>query len=332
MLRTIVACILLLAAGVVHATDPCPALQRSPVPADTAMHIASVACTENMLWYRPFITIDGRVASTTVAEGESGRLADATTPVWQRVALYWRDSGLIPQMSGYPGALDCGYANAPTMSSPTCRAFVIDHPWSAAFVSYVMRKADVPGFHGSASHFDYVRDAWLHPDASPFQFLDPAQATPATGDMLCFVRMGAQVYGYAGLTAAIDANRGSLNMHCDIIAGVDAGKAYLIGGNVQQGVTMRLLAINRNGHFWSLPQRSSAEPACSPDSEASCNFNRQDWAALLKLKAPAALAQLPHVGPPTPAPPSVPQPTTCCVNCVLGAVPAVPRCPVPPGG
>jgi len=331
MFRTIVAAILLLAAGVVHAADPCPALQRSPPSAVTAIRIASVACAENMLWFRPFITADGRVASTTLAEGEASRLADASTPAWQRVALYWRDSGLMPEMANFPGALDCGYANGPMASSPPCRAFVIDHAWSAAFVSYVMRKADVPGFRASPAHFDYVRDAWLHPDTSPFLFLDPTSAAPATGDLLCSVRMTGQVFGYAGLIAAIDANRGSLNMHCDIVAGIDAGKAYLIGGNVQQGVTMRLLNINRNGQFWSLPRRSIADPPCSPDSEASCNFNRQDWAALLKLKAPAALALLPHIGPPPPAAP-VPPPTACCINCVVGAVPPVPRCPVPAGG
>lgn len=332
MLRTIVAGMLLHAAGVVHASDPCPGLQRSPASADTATRIASVACTENSLWYRPFITTDGRIASATVAEGESARLADAITPAWQRVALYWRDSGLIPQMAGFPGALDCGYANGPMASSPTCRTFLIDHAWSAAFVSYVMRKADVPGFRASASHFNYVRDAWLHSDTSPFLFQDPALATPAPGDLLCYVRMTTQVYRYAGLIAAIGANRGALNMHCDIVAGVNAGKAYLIGGNVQQGVTMRLLNINRNGHFWGLPLRSSGDPVCSPDNEGSCNFNRQDWAALLKLKTPAALAQLRHAGPLPPAPSSVPLPTKCCVNCVLGADPPVPRCPVPPGG
>jgi hypothetical protein len=330
--RITAAAILLLAVRVAHAADPCPVLQRSPVSANVATRIATVACAENLLWYRPFITADGRMASATVTEGESGRLADATTPAWQRVALYWSDSGLMPRMASSPGALDCGYAIGPMTSSPACRAFVIDHPWSAVFVSYVMRKAGVPGFHASPSHFDYVRDAWLYPDASPFLFLDTAVATPAVGDLLCYVRMAGQVYGYAGLIAAIDGHRGSLNMHCDIVAGVDAGKAYLIGGNVQQGVTMRLLHVNRTGHFWGLPRRSAIDPACSPDSEASCDFNRQDWAVLLKLKAPAVLAQLPHAAPAPALPPTEPTRTSCCVYCVLGADPPVPRCVTPTGG
>lgn len=330
MHRALTAGILLLAAGAVHAADPCPALQHAPHSATVATRIATIACVENWLWYRPFITTSGRLASTAVAEGESSRLADATTPAWRRVALYWRDSGLASQMAARPGAIDCGYAMQSTASSPACRAFVIDNPWSAAFVSYVMRMAGVPGFRASASHFDYVRDARLDPAASPFVFLDPASAAPAAGDMLCYVRNTAQPYGYAGLVATIDAGRGRLDMHCDVVVDVNGGKAYLIGGNVLQAVTMRVLNVNRSGRFWDLPRRLDAAPECTPDSEWSCDFNRQDWALLLKLKPPAALAQLPRAGRPPPAAP-VPAPA-CCVKCVLGAQPPVPRCPVPGQG
>ena len=334
MYRVIFTGICLLAASAASAADLCPTLRQQQSSTDTATRIAAIACNENVLWYRPFITAEGRVASMTVMEGETSRLADGATEAWRRVAGYWRDSGLLAQVGGFAGASDCGYAldNRP---SPPCRAFIIDTPWSAAFVSYVMRKADVPGFRGSASHFDYVRDAWLHPDESPFLYLDPANARPGTGDLLCYVRISGRTYGYSGLVAALNANSGSLNMHCDIIAAVNPdndGKVYLIGGNVQQGVTMRLLHVNRAGNFWGLPQRSGVDPQCSPDAESSCNFNRQDWAALLKLKPSAALAQIPRNEsmPPSPGGMSMAiTPPTCCVKCVLGADPPVPRCPTP---
>ena len=54
--------------------------------------------------------------------------------------------GLLPQMSRFPGANACALAGHDIASAPACRAFVIDHPWSAAFVSYVMTKAFLPGF------------------------------------------------------------------------------------------------------------------------------------------------------------------------------------------
>jgi hypothetical protein len=114
-------------------------------------------------------------------------------------------------------------------------------------------------------------------------------------------------------------------MHCDVVVGVDGGRAHLVGGNVQQGVTMRLLNINRVGRFWALPQRFGGESTCSPNNAAACDFNRQDWSVLLKLRPPGELARLPHLLPPMAAPLPIPMAPSCCVNCVLGA--AVPRCP-----
>jgi hypothetical protein len=79
-----------------------------------------------------------------------------------------------------------------------------------------------------------------------------------------------------------------------------------------------------------LPRGNNA--GCAPVNEAACNFNRQNWAALLKLRP---LAPLPT---PSALPSAAPGSTNCCINCVVGAIPVVPRCRVeqpviiPPGG
>ncbi|MEP6633220.1 MAG: DUF2272 domain-containing protein [Luteimonas sp.] len=330
MIRILLAGMLMLASHAAYAADTCPAVRSQLSAPDTATRIAAVACNENMMWYRPFIDTDGRMASTTVMEAESSVLGDGVSEAWRRVALYWQDSGLLWQMSGFAGAGECGYAVRDRSASPSCRAFVVDNPWSAAFISYVMRRAGVPGFRASASHIDYVRDAYQRADSSPFLYLDPATAKPAMGDLLCYVRIPGRTYGYEGLIAAVGSGNGGLNMHCDVIVAVNPnndGKAYLIGGNVQQGVTMRLLRVNRNGNFWALPQRAGVDPLCSPDSEASCNFNRQDWSVLLKLKSPSALALLPPAVNAIQQSPLIPaQPAQqCCINCVVGS--GIPRCP-----
>lgn len=327
MLRCSTAALLMLVANLASAAEICtqtPAQQYSA--ADYATRIAAVACHEHRLWYRPFIDGNGRLASMRVAEAESSRLDDGATETWQRVAAYWRDSGLLWRMRGFPGADDCAVAPVNRTQASSCRAFLIDQPWSAAFVSYVMQKAGVPAFRLSQSHVDYVRDAYLQAATSPYLLLDPAAAKPATGDLLCYVR-ATSVFGHAGLKAFFDRDaRSALNMHCDIVVAGDAGHAYLIGGNVVQGVTMRVLSLNRNGLLWGLPQRTGGDAPCAPDNAAGCNFNRQDWAALLKLKplpSPAAGAPSPGM-PPTDA-----AVTACCTVCVVGAVPAVPRCPHP---
>ena len=58
------------------------------------------------------------------------------------------------------------------------------------------------------------------------------------------------------------------------LPGRGASKAYLIGGNVQQAVTMRVLNVNATGRLWNLPMRSEGDAPCSPDAPAACNFNR----------------------------------------------------------
>ncbi|HEY5971639.1 MAG TPA: DUF2272 domain-containing protein [Pseudoxanthomonas sp.] len=322
--------LLMLAATAARAADVCPTARNQQYAADPATRVAAVACNEHMLWYRPFIDRDGRIANTTVMESENHLLDDGASQAWRRVAGYWQESGLLRQMGGSAGAGECGYALGDRHPSPSCRAFVIDNAWSAAFISWVMRKARLPGFRASASHIDYVRDAYLRPETSAYQYLDPVRAKPAIGDLLCYVRGASNTLGYAGLLPLVNGGSG-LAMHCDIVVAANPGNdstAYLIGGNVQQAVTMRLLPLNRNGEFWSLPQLVDGGMPCSPDNVEACNFNRQDWAVLLKLKSPEVLAQLPAAAPfvPSSIMPSQPAPV-CCVHCVVGS--GVPRCPQP---
>ena len=316
----------LLATSTAHAADVCPWLRSQLSAADPATRVAAVACNEYMIWYRPFIDRNGRLANGGVMESETSLLGDGVSPAWKRVAGYWQESGLLRQMGGIAGANECAYAGSG--ASPGCRTFIIDNAWSAAFISWVMARAALPGFRASASHIDYVRAAHQHAESNAYQFLEPTHARPAAGDMLCYVRGAQSALGYAGLLGVVERG-GGLNMHCEVVVAANPGNdstAYLIGGNVQQGVSMRLLPLNRNGEFWSLPQRMDSGAPCSPDNAEACNFNRQDWAVLLKLKSPAALAQLPRAAPPvTPIMPQAPSAPTCCINCVVGS--GVPRCP-----
>ncbi|WP_081974601.1 DUF2272 domain-containing protein [Novilysobacter arseniciresistens] len=283
--------------------------------------IAAIACRENWLWYQPFINTDGHLASMSATEAEAGELADGTTPAWKRVAEYWRGSGLMWQMSAFPGAGTCARAAGLAYPAPDCRAFIIDRPWSAAFTSFVLVRAGVPGFRPSPRHVDYVRDAYLAGAGSPYQLVDPDASRPAIGDMLCYVR-GSTPMGPAGLRAWLATNAdGSLPMHCEIVVGAGGGRLQLVGGNVLQSVTQRLLPLNRDGRLWGLPRGA---PFCSPANEAGCSFNRQDWAALLKLDPSLRAAPPPRMPPATPVEQGTP--TRCCVQCVVGS--GVPRCPV----
>lgn len=327
VLRGLITLCLLAFAGAVAAADQCPVLRGGQSDQSVATRIAAAACDQHVRWRRPFIGTDGRLASSQVAEGESLGLEGGGAP-WRQVAMYWRDAGLLAQTSA-AGAGDCLYA-ASNAAYPGlgCRGFVIDKAWSAAFVSWVMRRAGVPGFRLSSAHFDFVSAARKDPAGSPYLFLDPAGAALGTGDMLCYVRTN-RVYGHQGLAAAIDAGTNGLGMHCDIVVAANPrgdGKVYLVGGNVQQSVTMRVFNLNSSGRIWGLPLRTDGDVECSPDTPAACNFNRQDWAVLLKLKSQGELARLGPVQPPSflPSPDATPR-QACCVNCVVGS--GIPRCP-----
>lgn len=307
------------------AADPCSDFGTRLASFAHAERIVGLACQESTLWHRPFIDDAGRFAGGRVMEAESALLADGVTPAWQRVAAYWRHGRALSPMSGLPGATDCMMGATDWMRASSCRAFVLDRPWSAAFVSFVMARAGVPGFALSASHADYVRAAYREPDRGPYRSADPFATPAAAGDLLCFVRRDDRAYGHAGLAAFFASGQGDggLEMHCDIVVGAGA-QLVLVGGNVMHGVTLRSLPLNGAGLPWNWPLRSGPAGRCSPDAPEACNLNRQDWAVLLKLKAlPPATTPMPTL--PTAA---TAQPA-CCTACVVGAVPAIPRCPKP---
>ncbi|WP_042832365.1 DUF2272 domain-containing protein, partial [Xanthomonas citri] len=86
----------------------------------------------------------------------------------------------------------------------------------------------------------------------------------------------------------------------------------LIGGNVFNTVMMRKMPLDRAGRVvLPTPQSDSTQDQnedslgiaseCTPAHEELCDFNRRDWAALLKLRPDAAVAAPPPTAPlPTP--------------------------------
>lgn len=290
---------------------PAAALEVCDLPpryglSEAAKAIVRAACEEHRLWFRPFIDLDGRLARQQVTEAEEARLADGDGIAWQRVVTYWRESGNLTRLSGRPGAASCAQPAGSRWADADCRAFVLDTPWSATFVSWVMARASLNDFPASPRHMDYIRAAYRQ--TGPYRLADPASAKPAPGDLLCYVRNQQHVLGHAGLLAALSGHAPlPAQSHCDVVVAANVGgdrRLYLIGGNVLNAVTMRLLPLDRSGRLQlsssggQLPFAEDAvAPACSPATEDACSLNRHDWSALLQLQPTATQA------PVTPAPP-----------------------------
>lgn len=321
---------------------PRPQLPPLNLSGSTAERIVAVALREHATWYQPFIDGNGRLASYRLSEAEQSGLADGTE-AWQRVLGYWRNSGTLYEMaqSNITGAYSCQFPSGFAQGKAECRTFIVDNPWSAAFVSYVMVQARVPGFRASPRHYDYIRQAFHADMGGPYYYADPATQRADPGDLLCFVRGSGSVAGYEGLTARLNGPGGSLNTHCDIVVGRDR-ELRLVGGNVFNGVTMRKLKLDAQGRA-VLPRPISAGyysesgdigASCSPSNEAACDFNRQNWAVLLKLKPmttyPTQATGMPAPRPVTPsAYPSQPSPRPV-TSPVYPSQPPAPRPVAPP--
>jgi hypothetical protein len=125
------------------------------------------------------------------------------------------------------------------------------HPaWSAAFVSYVMQRAGVPGyvFPPAAAHSTYI-DALLfswsgNPDGAAFRPHDPSEYTPVPGDLICADRSRSPLYRWQDKLAEAGSFR---PMHCDVVVASGGGLVQAIGGNVLDAVVLRRFPTDPDG-------------------------------------------------------------------------------------
>ncbi|MBK8903634.1 MAG: DUF2272 domain-containing protein [Anaerolineaceae bacterium] len=117
-------------------------------------------------------------------------------------------------------------------------------PWSAAFISWVMRHAGAgQDFRYSGAHAVYIaaaRDNRLANNSNPFKAYRISEAAPQLGDLVCRRRQSGVTYD--------NVRRGHLT-HCDVVTAVKAGRVLTIGGNVSNSVSITPVAIDGNGRI-----------------------------------------------------------------------------------
>ena len=121
-------------------------------------------------------------------------------------------------------------------------------PWSAAYISDVMKRAGVDNFDSSIKHSTYINGAIEarkagDTEASHWGYKTDERA-PQPGDLLCFARAN------SGATFE-DQKQGEYASHCDIVTGVRPGFVDVIGGNVgddvNDSVSARSFTTDENG-------------------------------------------------------------------------------------
>jgi hypothetical protein len=120
-------------------------------------------------------------------------------------------------------------------------------PWSAAFISWVMRKAGA-GIHFkySASHSDYIvaaKENAIANNNNPFKAYRINEVKPRVGDLVCKDR---------GSGATYDNIRPGMSTHCDVVTAVGPNRLTSIGGNLSNSVsTTTNISTDANGYITS---------------------------------------------------------------------------------
>jgi predicted chitinase len=121
-----------------------------------------------------------------------------------------------------------------------------DHsvPWSAAFISWVMRSAGAGGrFTYSPQHSVYIFRAikdllQARPQASYYCY-QLREWKPQVGDLVCWARRDGIDYHHQ--------NGGDYPGHCDVVVEVGGEEVQIVGGNVGNSVTKRPLKLTEGG-------------------------------------------------------------------------------------
>jgi hypothetical protein len=117
-----------------------------------------------------------------------------------------------------------------------------NYAWSAAFISYVMRIAGAgPDFPYSPNHATYINAAALG-TSKVLRAYAPQSYAPMAGDLICLGRGKSANLTFAALPTA-----DLFPAHCDIVVGVSSSELTVIGGNVDDAVTLKHVPIGSNG-------------------------------------------------------------------------------------
>jgi hypothetical protein len=235
MRLTPLAALLLLAACAAPDAHAPAFAARDYAPFSRAAAVA-IATDEWRLWGS---RVDDSGGATYVQAGPT--MAERQPGLWQRVGEYWWEG----MNAGETDAAYTGKHNAAgTVFAP---AFNGNYAWSAAFISYVMRIAGAgksfPYAPDHASYINYAARAAQGGIAHPLLLAEnPASYAPRLGDLVCFPRGHARDISFADLPT-----KGNFPAHCSIVAAGAPLQLSVIGGNVDDAVTLQHLHANAAG-------------------------------------------------------------------------------------
>jgi len=156
--------------------------------------------------------------------------------LWERVGEYW----WIGQDPAEREAAWTGLHDADGTLFDARRD--ADFAWSAAFISYVMRVAGAGGdFPYSPNHSTYI-NAGVSGTTSVLRGYAPQSYAPMLGDLICTGRGDAARLRFSQLPTP-----GVFPAHCDVVVANSPGSLSVVGGNVDDAVTMKHVPVTAAG-------------------------------------------------------------------------------------
>jgi len=173
------------------------------------------------LFGRPVVNYDIEPPTVTYPS-ETTHGQETLPPLFSRVFMYWYTATDLP-IIGYEGEI---------------------RPWSAAFIVWLARSAGVPesDLPSTVLHWDYIQ--YVMAANSDNRFVSHAINTyaPKPGDIICAPRGEAFIQSIHNYK---DLRRGTY--HCDLVVAKRPGELDMIGGNVQDAVTLSHIKLDGAG-------------------------------------------------------------------------------------
>jgi hypothetical protein len=117
-----------------------------------------------------------------------------------------------------------------------------NYAWSAAFISYIMRIAGAGAdFPYSPNHATYINAA-VRGTSRVLRASPPQSYAPLPGDLICLGRGKSAVLTFADLPTP-----DLFPAHCDIVTTVTPSELTVIGGNVDDAVTLKHVPLAPTG-------------------------------------------------------------------------------------
>lgn len=171
-----------------------------------------------------------------------------------------------------------------------------DQPWSAAFISAMMRAAGAGSqFRYSAAHREYIHDAFAGGRGLYGTVIDANGATAHEGDLVCSGRQHVSGWSYASFQNWYASGAGqAIPTHCDIVVAVSGSTVTVVGGNVGDAVTQTTRALASYALVLPLadPLAWEAEAFDEAHAEAVAWLNEQQFGFEI---APPARGQVVHL-------------------------------------